>query len=255
MFNFKDKYDFTDLIEIVKILRSENGCPWDKEQTHQSVRMDILEEACEVMEAIDLNNPEMLKEELGDLLLQVVFHGQISEEANNFNIYDICNDICKKLIYRHPHVFSDVVVSNTEEVLFNWNELKKKSKGQNSLSETLNSVPITFPALMRAQKVNKRAAEGVGLINNNVLIKKLICFLQELENDNDNIDIESKFGDFLFLTTILARYFKIDCEKVLTYSTNKFIMRFEDVENIEKNSCKSIYELSENEIYKLFNLL
>lgn len=155
----KEKYGIQDLLQIMQILRGENGCPWDKEQTHKSMRRDMLEEAYEVCEAIDLEDRELLKEELGDVLLQVVHHARIEQEQGNFDFEDVCDGICRKLMVRHPHVFSDVQVSGTEEVLNNWDKIKQQTKGQTTGSETLTSVPKTFPALMRAQKVQKRAGK------------------------------------------------------------------------------------------------
>ena len=127
-FQPKDSYNIEDLQKIVELLRSQNGCPWDKEQTHKSIRNDFLEEVCEAIEAIDLNDPALLREELGDVLLQVVFHCQIEKESGSFIFDDVCDEICKKLIVRHPHVFSDTVVSSTDEVLKNWDSIKKETK-------------------------------------------------------------------------------------------------------------------------------
>ena len=132
-FDFKDKYSIDDLRQIIEILRSENGCPWDKVQTHESIRTDLIEETYEVCEGIDKNSPEMLREELGDLLLQIVFHAQIERENGTFDFDDVCNDICQKLVYRHPHVFGEVKVDGSEEVLKNWDALKRESKHQEYL--------------------------------------------------------------------------------------------------------------------------
>ena len=146
-FDFKDRYDINDLMHIIELLRSENGCPWDKVQTHESIRTDLIEETYEVCEGIDKNSPEMLREELGDLLLQIVFHAQIERENGTFDFDDVCNDICQKLVYRHPHVFGEVKADDTDTVLKNWDALKKESKHQETYAETLESVPKTFPAL------------------------------------------------------------------------------------------------------------
>ena len=163
-FEIKDKYDIDDLLEVTRILRSENGCPWDREQDHKSVRMNVLEEAYEVMEAIDADDAAMLKEELGDLLFQAVFHCEIEKERGRFEFNDICDDVTKKMIYRHPHVFGDVNVNNSDDVLKNWDKLKKKSKHQDTVADTLDSVPMVLPALMRGEKVFKRASNaGVAL--------------------------------------------------------------------------------------------
>ena len=155
----KEKYSIDDLLRIMEILRSEEGCPWDREQTHPSMRRDMIEEAYEMCEAIDLNDTDLLKEELGDVLLQVVHHARIEQEQGSFDFQDVCDGICRKLIQRHPHVFADVQVDGTEQVLNNWEQIKQQSKGQTTGAQTLLSVPKTFPALMRAQKVQKRAAK------------------------------------------------------------------------------------------------
>ena len=150
-FEIKDKYDIDDLLEVTRILRSENGCPWDREQDHKSVRMNVLEEAYEVMEAIDADDAAMLKEELGDLLFQAVFHCEIEKERGRFEFNDICDDVTKKMIYRHPHVFGDVTVSSTGEVLTTWDAIKMQTNKQKTESESIDSVPRELPALMRAQ--------------------------------------------------------------------------------------------------------
>jgi len=153
----KNHYNIEDLIEIVRLLRSDGGCPWDIEQTHESIKSDFIEEVCEAIEAIDLKDTALLREELGDVLLQVVFHCRIEEEADSFKFDDVCDGICKKLIVRHPHVFGDTIVSSTDDVLKNWDSIKMETKGQETYTDTLNSVAKSLPALMRAQKVGKRA--------------------------------------------------------------------------------------------------
>lgn len=158
-FKAKEKYSVSDLISIMALLRGEGGCPWDREQDHLTIRKNLIEEAYEVVEAIDAGDPEMLREELGDLLLQVVFHSRISEEEGDFSIEEVADGICRKLIHRHPHIFSDVVVKDSGEVLENWDAIKKQEKGQKTASDTLHSVPKVLPALMRSQKVQKRAAK------------------------------------------------------------------------------------------------
>jgi tetrapyrrole methylase family protein/MazG family protein len=172
-FEFKENYTFNDLVEIVKILRSPGGCPWDMEQNHKSIREDFLEETYEVLEAIDTENKVLLEEELGDVLLQVVFHAQISKEDNDFDINNVTDGICKKLIIRHPHVFSDVTVNSTEEVLSNWDDIKRQTKSQSTQSVAMAAIPKTFPALMKAQKFRKkqRRQASIGLMLQVHLIK------------------------------------------------------------------------------------
>ena len=149
-FKFKETYGLDDLLEIMKILRSPSGCPWDMEQTHKSIKNDFIEEVYEAIEAIDLDDTALLREELGDVLLQVVFHCQIEKEKNNFEFDDICDELCKKLIVRHPHVFGELTVSDSGEVLKNWDNIKKETKGQKTYTDTLESVTtleaLSFPA-------------------------------------------------------------------------------------------------------------
>ena len=145
------KYDFDDLVEIVTVLRSNGGCPWDKEQTHKSLRRDFIEETYEVIEAIDTEDPKLLREELGDVMLQVVFHADIEHEEGRFDIDDVANDICVKLIHRHPHVFGELKLDNSADVLENWDKIKGEEKQRNTLTDKLRSIPPMLPALMRAQ--------------------------------------------------------------------------------------------------------
>ena len=159
-FQYKDSYGVKDLEEIVRILRAPGGCPWDAEQTHQSIRRNFLEEAYEAVEAIDEGSPEHLEEELGDVLLQVVMHARMEQEAGRFDLDGVADGICKKLIYRHPHVFGDVAVSGTGEVLSNWEALKRKEKGQATNTDALEAVARALPALWRAEKVQKKARKA-----------------------------------------------------------------------------------------------
>lgn len=155
----KEKYSTEDLLNIFKILRSPNGCEWDREQTHDSIRQDFIEECYEAIEAIDTNDTELLKEELGDVLLQVIFHCEIEKELGTFDFSDIVNDLAKKLVQRHPHVFGSVSVSGTDDILSNWDKIKQESKGQTSKKEALISTTKALPAVMRYQKFLKKAVK------------------------------------------------------------------------------------------------
>lgn len=159
---YRTQKSFTveDLRTILRILRCENGCPWDREQTHKTITKDLLEEAYEVVEAIEAESDYMLCEEIGDLLLQVVFHTTIAEEDEAFSFDDAVNGICLKMVERHPHVFGDVVAETSEKVLTNWERIKAETKKQETLYDRLAAVPVTFPALMRAQKLIHRAEKG-----------------------------------------------------------------------------------------------
>ena len=235
-FKRKENYDIYDLIKIMEYLRSDDGCPWDREQSHESIRSNVIEEAYEVADAIDSGSREMLVEELGDLLLQVVFHARMDEEAGGFNFDDVCDGICKKLVYRHPHVFGDVNADTSDEVLKNWDALKKTEKKQESFTDTLGSVPKAFPALMRSQKVQKRAARaGFDFDNKSDVYDKVAEEMVELSDADtlaDSKKVFEEYGDLLFSVVNLARFLNIDAEEALAASTDKFISRFEKVEKL-----------------------
>ncbi len=154
------KHDFTSLVELVAALRGEGGCPWDAEQTHASIRTDLIEETYEVVEAIDTNDTALLREELGDVLFQVIFHSQIEQECGGFTVDDVIQDICDKMISRHPHVFGSVEVDGSGQVLENWEKIKKVEKSRLTLRETLEAVPKQYPSLLRAKKVVKKARKN-----------------------------------------------------------------------------------------------
>lgn len=235
-FEQKANYDINDLVKIMELLRSENGCPWDREQTHVSIRANVIEEAYEVADAIDSGSPDSLKEELGDLLLQVVFHCRMDEEDGGFDFNSVCDGICKKLIYRHPHIFSDVSADNADEVLKNWDALKKKEKHQETYTDTMLSVPRAFPALMRAQKVQKRAARaGFDFEDASDVYDKIAEEMVEVSDavsSGDPDKIREEYGDLLFSAVNLSRFLKVDAEEALAASTDKFISRFAKVEEL-----------------------
>ncbi len=259
MFEFKEKYNIDDLLEIMALLRSENGCPWDKVQTHESIRTDLIEEAYEVCEGIDNNSPEMLREELGDLLLQIVFHSQIERESGNFTFDDVCNDICQKLVYRHPHVFGDVKVNGSEDVLKNWDQLKKESKHQESYADTLESVPKNFPALLRAEKVCKRTSRaGLEVNDAQQCVSTISELMQQLDltvNEDGNSRNNHIIGKILLSICNLDRILKTDGEKALTYSTNQFIMNFRALEEKALSEGKSLDNLTDTDFASLLNQL
>lgn len=233
-FNFKDAYKIEDLIEITAVLRGENGCPWDKEQNHQSIRKNLIEETYEVIEAINKNDKELLLEELGDVLMQVVFHTQLEVENGGFDFDDVANGICQKLILRHPHVFGDISVNNSNEVLRNWDDIKVRSKGQKTQTQTMLGVPRELPALMRAGKIQQKAAK-VGFDWQDVggAMQKLCEEMDELDRAIENKDEAGAFeelGDLLFSAVNVSRFIGCDAEEALTSATDKFISRFSAVE-------------------------
>lgn len=233
-FERKNKYDFYDLVEIMKILRSPEGCPWDRVQTHDSIRADFIEETYEAIEAIDTRDAELLREELGDVMLQVVFHSLMEEEEGRFNISDVCDEVSKKLIIRHPHVFADTIADTPDEVLKNWDQIKMQTKSQKSQSEVLASVSKALPALMYSQKIQHKAAKvGFDFESTEDALSKVNEELLELKNAIDNNDVENmseELGDLLFSVVNVARFIKVDSEKALYDSTLKFTDRFGKVE-------------------------
>ncbi|MGN1412231.1 MAG: nucleoside triphosphate pyrophosphohydrolase [Oscillospiraceae bacterium] len=256
MFVFKDKYNIDDLLEIVSILRSENGCPWDKVQTHESIRKDFIEEVYEVIEAIDLKDTDLLKEELGDVLLNTVFHAQIETENQNFTFDDVCNDICQKMIVRHPHVFGEVSANTTEKVLNNWDKIKMDTKGQTTYTETLESVAKSLPALMRAEKVGKRASKAnFDFPNVDETFKSVQSELEELKqaiDSNNQSSIYEEFGDLLFACANLGRKLGIDSERSLYDATDKFTNRFAKVEELSRSNGNDMKSLDISQLDALW---
>jgi len=229
----KDHYNVDDLNMIVGVLRGEGGCPWDMEQTHKSIRNDLIEETYEVIEAIDTDNPELMQEELGDVLLQVSFHADIEREAGRFEFTDVTDGICRKLIHRHPHVFGDVSVNSSAQVLSNWDKIKSEEKSRVTLTDKLRSIPPMLPALMRATKVGKKAS-CFDFADAKSVMEKLEEEAGELKSamaEESQDRICEELGDLLLTITSLARKLNIDAEQALQDATNKFIDRFEKVEN------------------------
>ena len=252
MIEWKDKpiYDFQDLIEIVRILRHPGGCPWDQEQTHRSIRRNFIEETCEVAEAIDEGDPEHLKEELGDVLLQVLFHTSIEEDAGNFNLDDVADGECKKLIYRHPHVFGNVTVGSTGEVLSNWEELKRKEKRQTTQADAVDAVARTLPALWRAEKIKKKVAKaGFDWPDVSGALDKLSEELDELTNaalsaEGDPVE---ELGDLLLAAVSVARFLEADPEDALHRACDKFAARFRKTEELAEERGLELCELTDGE--------
>jgi tetrapyrrole methylase family protein/MazG family protein len=243
-------YGFEDLITVVEVLRSEEGCPWDREQDHKSIRRDFIEETYEVIEAIDTENPELLREELGDVLLQVIFHAQIETEIGRFTIEDVANDICVKLIHRHPHVFGDVKADTSEKVLSNWEKIKSEEKERVTVTDKLRAIPPMLPALMRAEKVGKKAS-CFDFVDAESVMAKVYEELDELKEamaEGRAEHIEEEMGDLLLTVTSLCRKIGVESEVALSKATNKFIDRFEKIENAVIAEGKNINELSMTEL-------
>ena len=253
-FEQRDFYTVKDLETIVALLRAPGGCPWDAEQTHESIRRNFLEEAYEVAEAIDEGSPTHLKEELGDVLLQVVFHAQMEKEAGRFTLDDVADGICKKLIYRHPHVFGQTQVDGTAQVLENWEQLKRREKGQASHTDALKAVARSLPALWRAEKVQAKARKaGFDWDDVSGPLDKLSEELEELKTAlRDGTNVAEELGDLLFAAVNLSRFVKLDCEEVLSAATDKFIARFAQVEQLARTQDKPMEEMSLAELDKLW---
>ena len=241
-----------ELIEIIKRLRSENGCKWDREQTHSSLKTNMLEEAYEAVDAINNNDMKHLKEELGDVLLQVILHAQIAEEENAFNIEDIAKGINEKLIRRHPHVFGTVEVDSTQEILDNWEQIKKEEKSHRT--SIMDGISKSQSALMSAQKISKKAVK-VGFEWDcektlyDCVFSEIEEFKEACENGNKE-HIEEEMGDILFAMVNLARWNKIDAEQALLKSNKKFIKRFKKMEEL---AVKPLEEYSFQEFDALWN--
>lgn len=213
----KENYTVSDLREIMEILRSPGGCPWDREQDHKSIRRNLIEETYEVVEAIDTDDKVLMCEELGDLMLQVVFHARIAEEAKSFNLDDVADGVCKKLILRHPHIFADVKADTSEEVLKNWDKIKVVEKHQKSDREVLDSVSHSLPALIRADKLAGKAEKlGYAMPQSDAL-----------EAIFANAD-ESAVGDLLFAAVALTKKRGIDSEKALADACDKLVLTASD---------------------------
>ncbi len=226
----KQHYTAEDLVEIVRILRRPDGCPWDRAQTHQSIRKNFLEETCEALEAIDADDPQLLREELGDVLMQVAFHAVLEEEQGRSTFEDICREVCEKLVYRHPHVFAPAAERNAG--INGWDALKNKEKGRRTLADELDSVPATLPALMRAQKLQKRAAgHGIGPADEAEALAALdraAAAWREAAQPGVAQDEQARAaGALLFAAVGSIRAAGLDAEEALTFASKAFCRALE----------------------------
>lgn len=236
-YKLKDSYNIEDLREIMKILRAPGGCPWDAEQNHESIKKNFIEETYEVIEAINKQDAELLKEELGDVMLQVVFHAAMEEEKGVFNFDDVADGVCKKLIERHPHVFGDISVSNTDEVLSNWDAIKRNSKKQKTTTQAMDSVPRELPALMRAAKLQAKAAKaGAEVCSAADYVSAKASALSEKAD-------EKTIGELLFAVVAAARKNDIDPEEALTLVSDRFLKNFaENEKGADDNISAVLYD-------------
>lgn len=257
MINFvrKTRYDYRDLLEIIHLLRSPEGCPWDKVQTHASIRRELLEEAYEAAEAIDLDDPALLREELGDVLMQVVFHADIESDAGRFTMEDVVDEVAKKMIYRHPHVFADAHEDSAESVLESWELLKRKEKGQETTADAMDSVARSLPGLWRAEKIQKKAAKtGFDWPDISAAMDKLEEEVGELRRAVDEgSNVAEELGDVLFAGVKVARFAGVDGEEAIAATCEKFIRRFRCVEEGAARQGRSVEDLSLEEMTELWN--
>ena len=250
------KYSFEEFMDIIRRLRSKDGCPWDREQTHESLKSCLLDECYETIEAIDNKDKENLCEELGDVLLQVALHSAIAEENGDFTINDVIESEARKMIRRHPHVFGDIAVSNSEEVIRNWDEIKKQEKKASTIEDEFNNIPKALPAIIRAEKVQRKAAKsGIDFDDYDQLLVKVQEELNKLTDTarkGDRDRLFEEFGDFLFSVVNLARILQLNAEYSLTNATNKFINRIIDIFALAESRGQNLYELSPAEVDKMW---
>lgn len=245
-FEQKQTYGYEDLLRVLRRLRAPDGCPWDREQTHESLKKDLREECYELIDAIDEGSDEHIVEECGDVLMNILFHPLIGEEQGRYDDRDVTTEIVEKLIYRHPHVFGSVHVSSTDEVLKNWDALKQKEKGQESVTATLKSVPRSFPALLRCEKVQKKARKvGFDFDTAADAFDKIGEETEELrEAMAAGRDIEKEMGDLFFAAMNVCRLLGLDGEETLHRATDKFIRRFERMEESVRAEGKNLSEMT-----------
>ncbi len=234
----KNLREFSSLLKVVEFLRGPDGCPWDKEQTHQSLTRYAIEEAHELAEAIDGDDKDNLREELGDLLLQVVLHAEIARQSQRFDIFDVIEGISKKMVRRHPHVFGDVTAKTSQEVLQSWAEIKAEEKGTHKNQPLSFDIPVDLPALLRAQKIGERTKKvAFDWDNADQCWNKVKEELEELEQELKTSPIESarveeEMGDLLFSVAQLARHLNIDSEQVLRKTNRRFEARFRQTQEL-----------------------
>ena len=248
-------YTFDNLVEIVGKLRGENGCPWAKEQTYESLKRYVIEEAYEVVDEVDGGNKLALADELGDLLLQVVMYAQVAKELGDFDISTVLGCVCNKMITRHPHVFGDAKAENSDEVLKLWGEIKKKEKGQKTQTESMKSISSSMPSLLRAQKVQETAAKvGFDWDSIDGAFGKLKEEVSELEAETPGTEkYAEELGDLLFSVVNVARFAKVQPELALKQGIDKFINRFEKVEKAVSDEGKVMSEMSLSELDEIWD--
>jgi len=258
----KTKYTTDDLKRIVAVLRAPGGCPWDAAQTHGSIKKNFIEETYEVVEAINKGEDALLREELGDILLQVALHTQIASEREAFDWEDVTDGICRKLIQRHPHVFGALEVTGVENVLNNWDAIKRRAKGQGTTAEAMESVPRELPALMRAQKLQQKAAKaGFDWREETPLRRLELDLLSEVEElreallAGDSAHAMDELGDVLFSAVNVARVLPgCDAEEALTAASDRFLRRFTAVERMAATEGVDMHKAPVEELDRLWGV-
>lgn len=256
-FQCKSRYGWEDLVEIIRLLRAPGGCPWDGEQTHLSIRRCFLEETYEVLDALDRDDARDMCEELGDVLMQVIFHAQIERERGRFTVDDVIDGIAQKMVYRHPHVFANTRAGTSDEVLVNWEILKRKEKGQRSTAEAIEAVPHTLPSLWRAEKLQSKTAKA-GFTYDSALgaldkleeeVRELRCALEAGGGADGPHGVKEEVGDVLFAAANIARMAGVEGEEALHCACDKFVRRFAAV---ERTADKPLGEYTQEELLKLW---
>ena len=243
------------LIKITENLMGDDGCPWDKVQTRESLKPYLVEETYEVLEALDENDPEKIKDELGDLLYQILFHSKISSLKGEFDFRDVIDNLSEKMVRRHPHVFKGGKLNTPDQVIGQWEEIKNKENNKVNQKDILDSIPINLPSRIRAQKLQKKAAkEGFDWEQINDAFDKLDEEIKEFKDavlKKKNTDIQSEIGDIIFVITNIAKFHKIDAEEALRSTNNKFIKRFQHIEQKLAGKGKTLqdYSIEEMERY------
>ncbi|MBE9474242.1 MAG: nucleoside triphosphate pyrophosphohydrolase, partial [Chloroflexi bacterium] len=254
----RNSSSFEGFQEVVAHLRAPDGCPWDREQTHLSLRPYLLEETYEVLTALDEEDQEALQEELGDLLLQVVLHAQIASEYGEFSMVNVLQNIQDKLIRRHPHVFGDLDIDDQQKVLENWEKLKSAERDgvDNEKNGVLDGVSPTLPALVQAETYQERVNRvGFDWPNIQGVFEKIAEEISEIQEAGSTEEREAEIGDLLFAVVNLARWFKIDAESALRAANTRFRNRFEDLEAEVRNQGKDVSDLTQNELDELWNAI
>ncbi len=255
--NPKLNRDFNSLVAITAHLRSPEGCPWDRKQTHESLKRYLIEETYEVIEALDNQDIDNLKEELGDLLFEILIHSQIATENAEFNIYDVIEDISTKMIHRHPHVFSNTAVNSVNEVLINWDQIKKKEKDIDSVSQDMKRIPLQTPELLKSDKIQHKARKvGFDWDNPRKAMEKVNEEVNEVlevfDNNEGKERLEEELGDLIFAIVNVIRLSEIDPEEALRLANKKFINRFEKMENYVKHQGCELTDLNLDELENIW---